>query len=491
MSPFDDYETVVGLECHVQLQTASKLFSPAQNRYGDPPNTNVDIVDLGLPGVLPVLNEKALDFALRLGVALDCDIQRRSLFARKHYFYPDLPKGYQITQYDQPLCLGGRVAIECADGSARDIALTRIHMEEDAGKSLHLEGRRASYCDYNRAGTPLLEVVTEPVMTSAEEAAAFMRALRAIVMYLGICDGNLQEGSMRADANVSVRKRGAAALGTRTELKNINSPRFLAQAIEYEARRHILELEAGRPIETETRLWDPDRKESRSMRGKEEAHDYRYFPDPDLPPLRVTDAQIAAARAALPELPAPKRRRFVEGLGLSSADAAVLTEDKAVADYFEAVLAAGAPARAAANWVIHEVLRVLKSAGEGDEGSVASALASATLPPATLARLLAMLEAGTITGKIAKQVFAALWAGEADDPERLVAERGWQAQRDSAALAGVIEEILRQHPAQKAQYQGGKVQLLGFFVGQVMRATRGQADPAEVNRLLEELLLQP
>lgn len=296
---------------------------------------------------------------------------------------------------------------------------------------------------------------------------------------------------MRADANVSVRKRGAAALGTRTELKNINSPRFLAQAIEYEARRHILELEAGRPIETETRLWDPDRKESRSMRGKEEAHDYRYFPDPDLPPLRVTDAQIAAARAALPELPAPKRRRFVEGLGLSSADAAVLTEDKAVADYFEAVLAAGAPARAAANWVIHEVLRVLKSAGEGDEGSVASALASATLPPATLARLLAMLEAGTITGKIAKQVFAALWAGEADDPERLVAERGWQAQRDSAALAGVIEEILRQHPAQKAQYQGGKVQLLGFFVGQVMRATRGQADPAEVNRLLEELLLQP
>lgn len=486
MSPFDQYETVVGLECHVQLLTDSKLFSPAKNRYGDPPNENVDVVDIGLPGVLPVINARAVEFALRLGLALGCEINPRSVFARKHYFYPDLPKGYQISQYDQPLCTGGSVLIELEDGSERRIALTRIHVEEDAGKNLHVEGTRASYCDYNRAGTPLLEVVSEPELRTPEEASAYMRALRAIVMYLGVCDGNLQEGSMRADANVSVRKKGSDVLGQRTEMKNLNSPRFLGQAIEYEARRQILELEAGRAIVQETRLWDPDKKESRSMRTKEEAHDYRYFPDPDLPPLIVTDAEIEAVREALPELPREKRLRFVNELGLSPYDAGVLTEEKAVADYFERALQAHDNAKGIANWILNEVLRVVKERASGEgEGP---AIFQVGISPEAIAKLVKLIDDGVISGKIAKQVFAELEAGRGDDPERIVEDKGWKVERDEGALVAAIDKVLADNAAQVAAYKGGKTQVFGFFVGQVMRATQGKADPAEVNRLLKEKL---
>ena len=401
MSIFDTYEIVIGLECHVQLLTQSKLFSPARNRYGDAPNTNVDVVDIALPGVLPVLNEAAVQQALRLGLALGCDIRRKNVFARKHYFYPDLPKGYQISQFDQPICEGGSVAIETTQGQMR-VGLTRIHIEEDAGKNLHVESGNASYCDYNRAGTPLVEVVSEPDMRSAEEAMAYMRTLRQIVMYLGVCDGNLQEGSMRADANVSVRKKGAGKLGQRTEMKNINSPRYLGQAIEFEARRQILELEAGRSIVQETRLWDPDRKESRPMRSKEDAHDYRYFPDPDLLPVIIHESEIERVRAALPELPRDKTKRLIEKLGLSPYDAAVLVSEKAIADYFEAALALHANAKGIANWVINEVLRVVKSKS-GEDGSD---IAQAGIPAASVAALVKLIDDGTISGKIAKDVFA-------------------------------------------------------------------------------------
>lgn len=488
MSIFDAYELVVGLECHVQLWTESKLFSPARNRYGDPPNENVDVVDLGLPGVLPVLNARAVEFAIRLGLALGCEIQPRSVFARKHYFYPDLPKGYQISQYDEPICLGGAVPILLADGQVKQIPLTRIHLEEDAGKNLHREGSRNSYCDYNRAGTPLLEVVSEPALHSAQEAMAYMRSLRSIVMYLGICDGNLQEGSMRADANVSVRQKGATALGQRTEIKNLNSPRFLGQAIEFEAQRHVVELSAGHAIVQETRLWDPDKRESRSMRGKEEAQDYRYLPDPDLPILVVTPEEIAAVSATLPELPLQKRARYIEHLGLSELDATVLTDDHAIATYFERALAAHDNAKGVANWVINEVLRVAKTklAAGGDEE--AAGIASAGISPEAIGQLVKLVDTGVVTGKIAKQVFAALERGEGDDPARIVEEQGLRVERDEGALRSTLEQILAQNPAQVEQYRGGKTQIFGFFVGQVMKATRGKADPAEVNRLLAELL---
>lgn len=486
MTPFDAYETVIGLECHVQLMTEAKLFSPARNRYGDPPNENVDVVDLGLPGVLPVLNRKAVDFAVRLGLALGCEVNLHSVFARKHYFYPDLPKGYQISQFEQPICTGGSLLIELPDGSERRIHLTRIHIEEDAGKSLHIEGRNASFCDYNRAGTPLLEVVSEPELRTPEEATAYMRALRSIAMYLGVCDGNLQEGSMRADANVSVRKKGAAQLGQRTEMKNLNSPRFLAQAIENESRRQILELEAGREIIQETRLWDSDRKESRSMRGKEEAHDYRYFPDPDLPPLVLTQDEVDKARGELPELPYQKRKRFVENLGISKQDALVLTEEKAIADYFEMALQSGAQAKGVANWIINELLRAVK--GQDDGSDEESGAIQFPISAQSLGVLVLLIDQGAITGKIAKKVFAAMLEGEGEDPKAIVQAHGWQVERDEGAITAAVDEVLAANPKQVEQYRGGKTQLLGFFVGQIMKATRGKADPAEVNRLLKEKL---
>jgi aspartyl-tRNA(Asn)/glutamyl-tRNA(Gln) amidotransferase subunit B len=469
-SVFSQYETVVGLECHVQLKTQSKLFSPAKNSYGDPPNTNVDVVDLGLPGVLPVLNEKAVAFAIRLGLAAGCTIRKKNIFARKHYFYPDLPKGYQISQFEAPICEGGGLTIHTEDGE-KEIRLTRIHMEEDAGKNLHAEGRDVSHVDYNRAGTPLLEVVSEPDLRSADEAVAYAQALHAIVTAIDICDGNMQEGSFRVDANVSVRKKGDAQLGQRTELKNLNSFRFLGQAIKSEARRQILELEAGRQVVQETRLWDPDKKESRSMRGKEEAHDYRYFPDPDLLPVVIDDADIEAIRAALPELPRDRAQRYREALGLTAEHAAQLTQDRRLGDLFEETLKVHDNPKAVANWTLNEV-----AAAERD------------IAPQSLGKLVALVDEGTISGKIAKDVFREMAEGRGDDPAAIIEEKGWKVQRDEGALLATIEKILADNPKQVEQYKAGKEKLIGFFMGQVMKATKGQADPGQTTKLLKDKL---
>jgi aspartyl-tRNA(Asn)/glutamyl-tRNA(Gln) amidotransferase subunit B len=482
-----DWEVVIGLECHVQLRTASKLFSPAPNRYGDPSNENVDVVDAGLPGVLPVLNDKAVDGALRLGLAIGSDIRRTNVFARKHYFYPDLPKGYQISQFDEPICEGGSLVVD-VDGDEREIGVTRIHMEEDAGKSLHDAHSNASFVDYNRAGTPLLEVVSEPDMRSAEEATAYLRALRTLVMYLGICDGNMQEGSLRADANVSVRKKGSTELGTRTEMKNLNSARFLGQAIEAEARRQVRLIEDGAEVVQETRLWDSDKRESRSMRGKEEAHDYRYFPDPDLLPVVIEEAEIEALKAELPELPRAKRQRFADVLGLPDDDARLLVSDQSLASYFEAALAEHDNPRGVANRVLNDVLRTAKErAGEDEEASIDAA----GIPPRAIGRLVKLVDDKVITGKIAKQVYAELEATGADDPAAIVEEKGWKVERDEGALAAMIDDLIANNDKQVVQYKAGKAKVLGFFVGQVMKQTKGQADPADVNRLLKDKLGEP
>jgi aspartyl-tRNA(Asn)/glutamyl-tRNA(Gln) amidotransferase subunit B len=516
---FDRYETVIGLETHVQLKTASKLFSPAPNHYGDAPNSNVDVVDAGLPGVLPVPNASAVLFAVRLGLAVGARIRTTSVFARKHYFYPDLPKGYQISQFELPICEGGHVVIETSEGT-KSIPLTRIHIEEDAGKSIHQEGTSGSLLDYNRAGTPLLEVVSEPAMRTPEEAMAYMRALRQLVMALGICDGNLQEGSMRADANVSVRVRGVTTLGTRTELKNLNSPRFLGDAVVYEARRHVTEIEQGRAIVQETRLWDPDAKVSRSMRGKEDAHDYRYFPDPDLLPVVVDEALLTRARAEIPELPHEKRARYTTTLGLSPYDARVLTDDLALAAWFERALAVHANAKSIANWVMNDVTRARKQLAErarasasptrddderaDDADFVGGALAQVTddddggvslapletLPfgPEALARLVMRIDDGTISGKIAKDVFQRMVDGEERDPDVIIERHGLALEKDDGKLAILVDESIAAHPSEAEKYRAGKTQILGFFVGKVLKAMGGKADPAVVSQLVKSKL---
>jgi aspartyl-tRNA(Asn)/glutamyl-tRNA(Gln) amidotransferase subunit B len=469
-SALSKYEPVIGLECHVQLKTASKLFSPAPNRFGDGPNENVDLVDAGLPGVLPVPNTKAVAFAVRLGVALGCTIRQENVFARKHYFYPDLPKGYQISQFDRPICEGGAITITTAQGE-REVKLTRIHIEEDAGKLVHEDGGPQSYVDLNRAGTPLLEVVSEPDLFSAEEAMAYFRALRQIVMALEICDGNLQEGSMRADANVSVRKPGAP-LGERTETKNLNSIRFLGQAIDAEILRQVHELEAGGTIVQQTRLWDADNKQSRVMRDKEDAHDYRYFPDPDLLPVIVSDEAIARVKAELPELPRARVARLI-GLGLDEEQARQMVEEKALADYLEQAIAHHDAPKSIANWMLNELK---------DD------VLSGPVTPAALAKLVKLIDDKVLTGKLAKDVLAVMLAGEGDDPEAIVDAKGWRVERDEGKLSALIAQLIDDNPKQAEQYRGGKTKLLGFFVGQVMKATKGQADPAEVNRLLKAAL---
>lgn len=483
MSVFDAYQMVIGLECHVQLLTNTKLFSRATNRYGDAPNTNVDVLDAGLPGTLPVINERAVELAIRLGHALGCDIRTESEFARKHYFYPDLPKGYQISQFDKPICEGGSITVTLEDGTEKTVGITRIHIEEDAGKNTHVEGGNASFVDYNRAGTPLVEIVTEPDMRSAEEAMAVYKALRAIVTYIGVCDGNLQEGSMRADCNVSVMKKDADTFGQRTEMKNINSIRFVGQAIDFEARRQILELESGNTIVQETRLWDSSRKESRAMRSKEEAHDYRYFPCPDLLPLVLEDGLVERIKSELPELPGQKRARFESTLGLSAYDAGVLTDEKAIADYFETALSVHQNAKGIANWVINEVLRVVK-AGAGDDDISTSGIDACPITAEAIGKLVKLIDDGVISGKIAKQVFAELAAENGTDPEAIVEEKGWKVERDEGKLKAIIAEIVEKHPDEVERFRGGKKKLMGFFVGQVMKATQGKADPKEVNRLL-------
>jgi aspartyl-tRNA(Asn)/glutamyl-tRNA(Gln) amidotransferase subunit B len=473
------YEPVIGLEVHCQLLTASKIFCACPNRFGDPPNTNVCPVCLGLPGALPVLSRHAVTLALRAALATHCTVQPVSVFARKNYFYPDLPKGYQISQYEQPLATGGHV--EIADGgSFRRVRLNRIHMEEDAGKLLH-EGfawsDRKSGVDFNRSGVPLIEIVSEPDLRTPEEAHEYLTALKAILLYAGVSDGNMEEGSLRCDANVSVRLRGTETLGTRVEIKNLNSFRNVARAIEHETGRQAALLESGRQVVQETRLWNADRGETAPMRSKEEAHDYRYFPEPDLPPLTVTPEWISEARASLPELPAQKRRRFASEYALPDYDAGVLTIERDVADYFEAVARLGGNAKVASNWVMTEVLRKRKDAQED----------AIPVPPEHLAELIRLIDGGTISGTIAKDVFERMWdTGEAAGS--LVSREGLAQVSDEPALRSAIGAVLAESPDQVATYRKGKTSTLGWFVGQVMRRTGGKANPQLVNELLKQAL---
>jgi aspartyl-tRNA(Asn)/glutamyl-tRNA(Gln) amidotransferase subunit B len=472
------WEPVIGLEIHAQLLTQSKIFSGASTTFGAEPNTNACLVDLGYPGVLPVLNEEAVRLAIRFGLAVGAEISERSVFARKNYFYPDLPKGYQISQFELPIVGKGALKIRVGEAE-KTIGITRAHLEEDAGKSLHENFPDATGVDLNRAGVPLLEIVSEPDLRSAAEAVAYMKAIHTLVRYIGICNGNMQEGSLRCDANVSIHKPGEA-FGTRAELKNLNSFRFVEQAIEYEIARQSDLLESGGTVVQETRLYDPDRHETRSMRAKEEANDYRYFPDPDLLPLVIEKAFVEKVRNTLPELPEAKRERFKTDYGLSDYDAAVLTAEREHADYFEAVAGAlGGEAKLAANWVMGELAAALNRDG--------LAITESRIDAKTLAGLLERIADGTISGKIAKEVFEAMWAGEGD-ADAVIEQRGLKQISDPDALAKIVDEVIEANPTQLEQYRAGKDKLLGYFVGQVMKATQGKANPAEVNKLLKQKL---
>jgi aspartyl-tRNA(Asn)/glutamyl-tRNA(Gln) amidotransferase subunit B len=479
-----DWEVVIGLEIHAQLATKSKIFSGSSTAYGAPPNTQSDLVDLAYPGVLPVLNAEALRMAIKFGLAIGAKIAHRSIFARKNYFYPDLPKGYQISQYEDPVVGKGAITILLDDGAVKTIGVTRAHLEEDAGKSLHEGLANASGIDLNRAGTPLLEIVSEPDMRSAKEAVAYMKKIHTLVRYLEICDGNMQEGSFRCDANVSVRPRGAAKLGTRAEIKNLNSFRFVEKAIQYEVARQIELIEGGGRVVQETRLYDSDKNETRSMRSKEEANDYRYFPDPDLLPVEVEDALIDAVRGSLPELPDEKAARFAHEFGLSAYDAGVLAASRETGGYFEAVvgtLGAG-QAKLAANWVMGE----LSSALNRENVDVS---ASRVVPQA-LAGLLARIVDATISGKIAKDVFESMWS-EGKSADSIIEEKGLRQITDSSAIEGVIDSVIAANPKQVAEYLSGKDSVFRFFVGQVMKATGGKANPAQLNELLKAKLGGP
>jgi aspartyl-tRNA(Asn)/glutamyl-tRNA(Gln) amidotransferase subunit B len=482
-----NWEVVIGLETHAQLSTQSKIFSGASTAFGASPNTQASVIDLALPGVLPVLNEGAVERAIRFGLAVGAKIADQSIFARKNYFYPDLPKGYQISQYEIPVVQGGTLSIAVAPKGgapyAKTVRLTRAHLEEDAGKSLH-EGaqldRDQSGIDLNRAGTPLLEIVSEPDLRSSAEAVAYARALHSLVVWLGICDGNMQEGSFRCDANVSVRPVGSDTFGTRVEIKNLNSFRFLQQAIDHEVRRQIELLEDGGRVVQETRLYDPDRDETRSMRSKEDAMDYRYFPDPDLLPLAVSREWIERVRSTLPELPGALRERLVREHGLTDYDASVLTGSKALAGYYEAVAAAVADRKAAANWVMGELSAALNSAGVGVE--------DAPLSAAQLAGLINRVLDGTISQKTAKDVFAALWNREADSADALIQARGLMQISDAGAIEKIIDEVIAAHPGPVAEFRAGKDKAFNSLVGQAMKATRGKANPQQLNDLLRRKL---
>jgi aspartyl-tRNA(Asn)/glutamyl-tRNA(Gln) amidotransferase subunit B len=474
------WEIVIGLESHAQLSTRSKMFSGAATEFGAAPNTQASAVDIALPGVLPVGNSGAVERAIRFGLAVGGTIHPTSIFARKNYFYPDLPKGYQISQYEAPIVQGGAIAI-LTEGGEKRIRLTRAHLEEDAGKLVHADLHGMSGIDLNRAGVPLLEIVSEPDLRSAAEAVAYARALHSLVRWLDVCDGNMQEGSFRCDANVSVRPRGETRLGTRCEIKNLNSFRFLQHAIAYEARRQIEVLEGGGRIAQETRLYDPDRDETRSMRTKEDAHDYRYFPDPDLPPLAVSAQWIEEIRSRLPELPEAKRARYRAELGLSAYDAATLTQSRELAEYFEQAqrAAAAVPAKTVANWVIGELAAKLNESGMD--------AAQSAVDPAALARLLARVQDGTISSKMAKGVFDAMWAGEGD-ADAIIARKGLEQISDAGALEAIVTEVLAANPKQVQDYRAGKDKAFNALVGQVMKATKGKANPAQVNDLLRRKL---
>ena len=469
------WETVIGLEVHVQLKTVSKLFSGASTAFGAEPNTQACGIDLGLPGVLPVLNGEAIRMAISFGLAVDAKISRRSVFARKNYFYPDLPKGYQISQLDDPIVAGGHMDIVTSAGSKR-IGITRAHLEEDAGKSLHEDFEGASGIDLNRAGTPLIEIVSEPDMRSAEEALAYLRQIHALVRYLDICDGNMQEGSFRCDANVSVRQHGAP-LGTRTELKNINSFRFIERAINYEVERQIDVLEGGGQVVQQTRLYDADRNETRPMRSKEEAHDYRYFPDPDLLPVNVSQTTIGEVAASLPELPQAKQQRFAEQYGLGEEDCRQLTAGREVADYFEEATRVSGAAKATDNWVIGEL------AGQLNRHDLE--ITDSPIAPETLGKLVGRIQDETISGKIAKQLFEQIWQ-EPSDVDELIEAQGLRQVTDSGAIESLVAEVLANNDKQVQQYLDGNQKVLGFLVGQVMKASAGKANPKQVNQLLRQ-----
>ena len=475
-----NWEVVIGLETHAQLSTQSKIFSGASVAFGAEPNTQACAVDLGLPGVLPVPNRAAVERAIRFGLAVGAHIAPMSIFARKNYFYPDLPKGYQISQMEIPVVQGGALRIQTKAGE-KIVKLTRAHLEEDAGKSLHEDFQGQSGIDLNRAGTPLLEIVTEPEMRSSEEAVAYARALHALVRWIEICDGNMQEGSFRCDANVSVRPLGQKEFGTRCEIKNLNSFRFLERAIEFEIKRQIELIEEGGKVIQETRLYDPDRDETRSMRSKEDAHDYRYFPDPDLPPLCVSEAWIAEVAAAMPELPEARKQRYVSELGLSEYDASLLTATREAGEYFESVQSStkGVDAKLCANWVNGELSAALNRAG--------LELSEAKVSAAQLAGLLMRMADGTISGKIAKELFEIMWS-EGGEVDALIESRGLRQISDTGALEAVLKDLIAQHPAQVEEYRGGKEKVFGFFVGQAMKATQGKANPAQLNELLKALL---
>ena len=475
-----EWETVIGLEIHAQLATRSKIFSSSSTAYGAQPNSQANLVDLGYPGVLPVLNGEAVKMAVKFGLAVNCEIARRSVFARKNYFYPDLPKGYQISQFELPVVGRGEIHITLDDGSRKRVGITRAHLEEDAGKSLHEDFEGMSGIDLNRAGTPLLEIVSEPDMRSAAEAVAYMKGMHTLVRYLEICDGNMQEGSFRCDANVSVRPKGQQELGTRTEIKNLNSFRYVEKAINIEVERQIDVLESGGKVVQETRLYDSAKNETRTMRLKEEANDYRYFPDPDLLPLVISEEEIEAVRGTLPELPDQKRERFCSEYKLSDYDARVLTTSREMAAYFEVVVeASGGEPKVAANWVAGELSAALNQSGRDIGESKVSA--------AALAGLLKRIADHTISGKIAKEVFAAMWDGEGDADD-IVEQRGLRQITDSAAIEKIIDEVIAANPGQLEQFRGGKDKLFGFFVGQVMKATQGKANPGQVNQLLKKKL---
>jgi aspartyl-tRNA(Asn)/glutamyl-tRNA(Gln) amidotransferase subunit B len=475
------YEPVIGLEVHAQLLTRTKIFCGCSTRFGDPPNSNVCPVCLGLPGTLPVLNRRAVEMGIRAALALNCTVHERSRFARKNYFYPDLPKGYQISQYELPLATGGWLEIEHG-GETKRIGITRLHLEEDAGKSLHdgfPHSDEKTYVDYNRCGTPLSEIVSEPDMRSPDEAYAYLTTLRQILLYTGVSDCNMEEGSLRCDANVSVRLRGAKEYGTKVEVKNLNSFRYLAKALQFEIERHIGILETGGHLTQETRLWNQPAGRTESMRSKEKAHDYRYFPEPDLLPVHVSEAWREEVRASLPELPGAKRSRFVSAYGITAYDAEVLTDSQALASYFEAVVKAGAPGKASANWMQTELLRRLNDSGKEISASPVS--------PAGLGQLVSLVESGKITAAVGKKVFAAMFeTGRA--ASEIIAAEGLGAQVKDDAVEQAAREVIAKNPDNVAKYKAGNEGVFKFFVGQVMKATRGQANPQVVNEIVRKLL---
>ncbi len=474
-----NWEVVIGLETHAQLSTASKMFSGASTAFGAEPNTQACAVDLALPGVLPVVNRKAVELAIRFGIAVQGEISSYSIFARKNYFYPDLPKGYQISQYERPIVAGGSLNI-LVDGQEKNVRLTRAHLEEDAGKSLHEDFHGCSGIDLNRAGTPLLEIVTEPDMRSSAEAVAYAKALHRLVTWIGICDGNMQEGSFRCDANVSVRPVGSGRLGTRCEIKNLNSFRFLERAIQFEVQRQIDLIESGGQVVQETRLYDPDHDETRPMRSKEDAQDYRYFPDPDLLPLRVDESWVEQVRGELPELPEAMQKRFQEHHELSEYDARLLTASRSMAEYFErTVPLAGGDAKAVANWINGDLASALHRSGLD--------MKDCRVSPEQLGTLLCRVQDGTLSGKMAREVFDVLWT-DGGDPDQIIEIRGLKQISDEGALEVIVRALLDEHPEQVAEYRSGREKVLGFFVGRAMKASGGRANPAQINALLKKHL---